>query len=129
MEEIILAALSFIGELLVELLVYFPWDLFIGSHERKSGGLNPFGWIVVSVFTGMLAGYLSTLFLPGILIKYSWLRIINLMFAPFGVGAISLEMSKRRKKRELISNHKLHYLSGFFITFAIAGTRYVLATK
>jgi hypothetical protein len=130
MEELIILVLSFIGELLIESLIYFPWDLFIGSYERKNEGkLNTFGWCVVSLFLGIGMGYASTLIFPNIIFDYTWLRIINLLVAPLLAGALAVKMSKRREQKDLTTNNKLHYLVGFLFTLGLVGARYVLAQK
>lgn len=130
MEEIILLVLSFVGELLIESLAYFPWDIFMGSYERKKEGeINTFGWCVISLFFGIGIGYVSLLLLPKIIFQYSWLRILNLILAPLIAGAIAVNMSKRREQKELTTNNKLHYLIGFLFTLGLVSVRYVLSKK
>lgn len=130
MEEIIVLMLSFVGELLIESLVYFPWDIFMASYERKKEGeINKFGWCVISLFFGIGIGYVSLLLLPKIIIQYSWLRILNLILAPLIAGAIAVNMSKRREQKELTTNNKLHYLIGFLFTLGLVSVRYVLSKK
>ena len=130
MEELIVFILSFVGELLVEILLYFPWDLFVGSYERKKDEeLNVFGWCILSLLIGIGVGAFTVFVVPNIIFDSSWLRITNLILAPFIAGFIALKMSKRRGQKHLNSNNKLHYLVGFLFTFGLVCTRYVMAIK
>jgi len=130
LEEIIVLVLSFVGELLIESLMYFPWDIFMASYERKKEGeINNFGWFAISLFFGIGIGYVSLRLLPKIIIQYSWLRILNLILAPLIAGAIAVNMSKRREQKELTTNNKLHYLIGFLFTLGLVSVRYVLSQK
>ncbi len=130
MEEILFIIISFVGQLLLESLLYFPWDIFMVSYEKKrEGDINTFGWLFISLIIGIAVGAASVAILSSAVIPISWLRVINLIVAPFLAGAVALRMSKRRNQKGLTSNNKLHYLVSFFFTLGILGIRFVLTTK
>lgn len=130
MEEVILFVLSFLGELLLESLAYFPWDLFVISYEkRKDGEINRFGWCLLSLILGIGLGSASTLIYSKIILDAGWLRIANLILAPLLAGAIAVKMSRRREQKEITTNNKFHYLIGFLFTLGLVATRYVMAVK
>lgn len=130
MEEILVIIVSFVGEILLESLLYFPWDIFITSFEkRKEGELNRVGWGFGSLFIGMAIGAISVKLFSDAILPFSWLRILNLILAPLFAGIIALRMSKRRNQKNLTSDNKLHYLIAFLFTLGMIGTRLVLTTK
>ena len=130
MEELILVILTFVGEILLESLIYFPWDIFMVSREKKKDGeLNAFGWLLISLFAGMAVGGISVWILSSAMLLFSWLRVANLLIAPLLAGGFALRMSKRRNQKEIDSNNKLHYFIAFVFTAGVIGVRFVLTTK
>ena len=130
MEEIIIIVISFIGELFIESLLYFPWDIFMVSYEkRREGNINKFGWSFASLLVGMLIGWISVLLFSSAMLPFSWLRVVNLIVAPLIAGSLALRLSKRRNKKSLSSDDKFHYLIAFLFTLGLIGIRLLLTTK
>jgi len=130
MEEVLFIILSFLGELFVESLLYFPWDIFMVSYEkRREGSINKFGWAFISLLVGLFIGWISVLLFSSAMLPFSWLRLVNLIAAPLIAGTIALRMSKRRNQKSLSSDNKFHYLIAFLFTLGLLGIRFILTIK
>lgn len=130
MEEILIVVITFLGQLLLESLLYFPWDMFVIFHEKYRGGkYNKFGWALISLLVGMTVGIISVGIFSDAVLPFSWLRVLNLIVAPFLAGALALRMSRRRNQKELTSDNKLHYLVAFLFTLGLLGVRFVFTAK
>lgn len=115
---------------MIDSLIYFPWDIFVVSYERKrEGELNKLGWWLLSLILGIVVGWLSLAIVQEVVLQNTWLRILNLILAPFMAGIIALKMSRRRHRKALITDNKFHYLVGFLFTLGFVAARYVLGVK
>ena len=130
MEEIIIITLYFLGEVILNALIYLPGDIFLSIHElNKDDKLNILPWAILSLFLGIITGFISIALLSSAILPFSWLRVINLIASPLLSGTIALQMSKLRNNKNKQSNNKLHYLVGFLFTFGFVCVRIALTTK
>lgn len=129
MEELALYIIVEIGGFLLNAIIYFPWDFLMVFFEERSKKPTYLAAILLSILTGTLIGYISVKLIGGALIPFDWLRLINLILAPFVAGYIALLTSRRREKKRKSSDSKFHYIVAFLFTLSFIATRYVLTTK
>lgn len=130
MEEALIVIITFLAQLLLESLVYFPWDILLVLRERRrEGKSNKYGWALISLLMGTIIGGVSVGLFSNAVLPFSWLRVLSLVVAPFLAGALALRMSRRRNQKKLTSDNKLHYLVAFLFTLGFLGVRFVFAIK
>jgi hypothetical protein len=113
MEELLLALLHFLFELLFDILVSVPWDAAFSRNERarREHGLSPPSnapILFAAALTGLVLGFMSLAVWPHTLLKLGWMRMLNLVLAPALSAALAFHAAKRRTTRGDVSNETLH---------------------
>jgi hypothetical protein len=85
-EEVLVVVLQVFFELGIQLLGAPGIDFSISSSDKHERGC---GWVVLHTFLGGLAGWVSTLIFPKLLLTHVALRIANLVIAPLVAGGLS----------------------------------------
>ena len=130
MEELIVLILYYVGEILLQSIMFFPWKLVITSRENKADyQLNTFGWLFLSLLVGIGFGYISILILPSAVLSHGWLRLANLIIAPSLAGAIAVKLSASRQKKGKVSEKRFHFIMAFVFTLGVVCTRIVMSAK
>ena len=125
--EIILFLLEIFGELILQLIFELIcdfisrgvvntlyWENVLKKRENKP--INPIIATIWYFVFGAIAGGLSILLLPNLLIKLHWLSIANILFTPIIAGCCMLGLGVFRSK---IGNEKI-LLNTFFYGFCFA---------
>jgi len=87
-EEIVVLLIQFVVEILLQAVVYLPFD-FSFYRDEKSGERSGCGWMSVYVILGGGVGALSLLIAPRLLLDSIALRVGNLVLAPWAAGGLS----------------------------------------
>lgn len=126
MEELLIL----VFQVIIEALLYFPWDILLYAREdstRGSPGLLP--WVVGSLGIGGLIGGLSLLFLPHVLLKWSVFRISTLIFSPVISGAVAgFFATKQRASKERV-DARTHFWGAFCFTLGVVVVRFAFARR
>lgn len=131
MEEILVLLFEFIFEVLLQILVELPWDLFLGSRESKQEQIRPaLAWGLWSALIGAGVGGLSLLIHPGTFIKSSGARIAYLVLAPLLSALVSWQLSQSfvRRGREWITP-RLHAICAFWFALTLTVIRFTYAHR
>jgi hypothetical protein len=131
LEEILIVVLQVLGELILQVLIYLPfeWPRSFSRRHREDRGESGCGWGALYLLLGALIGWLSVLIFPHVLLPYPWLRIANLIAAPLACGWISYALARWRQSRGLRAEPGAHFFSGLLFALAFVVTRFVLAQK
>lgn len=126
MEELLVLVL----EVLVEALIYFPWDIFLYTREvSKQGSPGVLGWSFGSLFVGSLVGGITLLLVPHVLLTSSSLRILSLFLSPILSGAVAARLASKRAKSKGIVEVRTHFWGAFMFTMGIVVVRFTFATR
>jgi hypothetical protein len=141
MEDILIAILSLLGDIIFELFAWVPWDWLWYSNwfpdwewTRTSTGeprnTRPL-WTVAVINLGMgaLFGWLSIFVFASVLIKWGWLRIVLLFISPPTSGLIALRMAERRRRANDQIDSILHFWIALCFSVGFVWTRFVLAHR
>jgi hypothetical protein len=126
-EEIVLVLLQLVGELLVEILIYLPFDWPL-PKTRDLERTGP-GVAILYVLLGATLGGLSIAVLPDVLLPYGWLRLLNLVLAPLVCGAVSWQVARWRARGSRGTRPRNHFWYGAGFVFAFATVRFIFATR
>lgn len=132
-EELLILALEFVFELLLNLVAYSPLDLLLWWRERKKPPEERPSdtWIVPfsGLALGGLLGGLSLIFAPTALIRRAEARLANLILAPLVCGALALALARRRVRHGQASGAKLHFWFSFTFSVAFLMVRFIWAHR
>ena len=131
MEELLIFFFQFFIEVVLQVLLELPWDIFIG--ERESSGeqsFNKWQWAFASLICGALAAAAVMWFHPDTYIKSSGVRIAYLFLAP-PVSALFSRMIARRfaRKGRVWVEPNLHALCAFCFSLALTVLRFTYAHR
>ena len=120
MEELLVPILQLLVEFVLQMLVYGGLDV-ISFHDDR--GENK-GCVLVGVFLvlGGLIGGIVTWIHPHPMLTYPWLRLTNLIVAPFFAGGLSYLIARWRKQEPWI-----HVLMAFSFVLGYNVVRYAFA--
>lgn len=126
MEEIIVAALQFIFETLLDILssMFFDWPIETRDSERLSW-VNP---VTMFALGAALAG-LSLLVFHHTIIAIPTLRIANLVLAPPASALLSQARAKRRLKNDPYVEPRAHFWRAFAFTLGLVAVRFAYAAR
>jgi multisubunit Na+/H+ antiporter MnhG subunit len=125
MEIIFEILFSFIGEFVLQILMEALAE--IGLHSMRETWRRPpnpwFAAIGYALF-GAIAGGLSLLFLPKLLVHSHTLQLANVILTPIAAGLAMMAMGawRRRRDQEIIRLDKFAY--GFLFALAMALVRF-----
>ncbi len=127
MEELLI----FLIQILIEALAYFPWDILLYSRSESGPPLPKLvGWALLSLLAGVFIGGLSALvFAPHVLLKYGWLRVLNLVLAPYIAGALATKFALKRVGPKNPHVIRLHFWSAVMFTFGLVVVRFAYASR
>jgi hypothetical protein len=133
MEDILILILQALGEFLLELLAWAPWDWFWywgPSTWEPRGRSNPY-WAaaITSLSMGALLGWGSVYVFPAVLVKWSWLRVVLLFVSPPTSGYIAREMARWRQERDASIDLGIHFLIGLCFSIGFVWVRFALAHR
>jgi hypothetical protein len=118
-EESLLIVLQFFGEVLLEVLIWVPFDWPRPEARDRSGSGST--WTFLYLLIGALMGGVSLLIVPHVLLPYPWLRMLNLVVAPITCGLVSWQIAKWRARfgRDLQPLNHLWYGAAFALGVAV----------
>jgi hypothetical protein len=91
-EELLAAVVQIVLEVLLQVLVSGGLDVAASaSSKRDQSGC---GWLVFHGLLGGVVGWLSTLLFPHLMLPVVWLRVLNLVLAPFLAGGLTFYMDR-----------------------------------
>ena len=128
MEEALILVVQFIVEVLIQVLVYLPFDLRLG-RDGKSGGRTGWGRYVLYPAAGGVAGGLSLLLAPRLPLHAPPLRPGNLPAAPVAAGGVSWGVAAWRRSRGAVVCPRAHFWTGFWFVPAFGGVRLAYAAR
>ena len=125
-EEVLGLLIQFVIEVLLQAVVYLPFDLPLSRNE-KSGERTGCGWYALYAVLGGVFGALSLLVFPKHLIPWTGLRVANLFAAPAVAGGLGYAVSAWRRSRGAKTRPWGHFWSGVCFTLAFGGVRLAYA--
>jgi len=127
-EEIVVLLIQFVVEILLQAVVYLPFD-FSFYRDEKSGERSGCGWMSVYLILGGGLGALSLLIAPRLLLDSIALRVGNLILAPLAAGGLSWAVSEWRRGRGAVVCPRSHFWFGFWFALAFGGVRLAYAAR
>ena len=123
MEIIFEVLLQLLCELFIQLLFELGFRGFVGSFKERA--TNPYLAFFSYALTGLLAGVLSLIFFPTLMVKNPDFRIAGLVIIPCLAGLAMSAIGKLREKnsREVIRMDK--FVFGATFAFAMALVRFL----
>ena len=117
MEELLAAVVQIVLEIGFQALVSGGVEIAasVGSKRDQSGC----GWLVFHGLIGGFFGWLSTLLFPHLMLPFVWLRVLNLVLAPFLAGGLTFYMDKWWNKGKDGANAFFHGFT-FALLFGLA---------
>lgn len=128
MEEVLFVVIQFVVEVLIELLVYLPFDLTPGIMARSEERTG-FGWLVLYLVLGGAVGGLSLFIAPRLLIHAPPLRLANLIVAPCVAGLMSWGMATWRRSQGAKTCPQTHLWTAFAFVLAFSAVRLAYAAR
>ena len=117
MEELLIIVIQFFVEVVAQVILELPIDLFTSKTSQKTEVNVLLG--VLFIFLGGAIGGISLAFFPTSLIHSSWLRCANLIAAPL----ISYQFSKRMSKFKENVNPIVQARFALLFTFSLVAVR------
>lgn len=129
MDIILEVIFSFLGEFLMQ--VFFEFLAELGLHSlREPFRQPPNPWLAALGYAllGAMAGGLSLLIFPKLLVHTHGLQLMNLVFTPIASGAAMMALGAWRQQRdqELVRIDKFAY--GYIFALAMALIRFNFAS-
>ena len=124
MEELLIAIVQFLIEVLAQALVQLPFDL--AAPNRPSVPARTFRYVAFLLLGGVIGG-LSIVLIPRTMLQYGALRIANVIVAPLVAGYVASRVTEFRAKRDFLVVPRIHYWSAFWFTLAFAVVRFAYA--
>jgi hypothetical protein len=132
-EELLILLLQFVFELLFDILVWFPWDIFLWWREDKTPpGLRlSDNWLVplAGVVLGGILGGLSLVVVPTTILRHEAARLLNLVATPLLSGSLARALSKRRVRSGRSSDPRLHFWFAFAFSIMFLVVRFTWAHR
>ncbi len=134
MEELLIALLSGGIEFIIEVLAYFPWDILLWNNRERRGPPeikddSDFIFASVGLGLGAVLGGLSLLAWRQTMLPHPWLRVCNVLVAPLVSGYLARQVARRRQRRGLNSNPRLHFSFALAITLGLVLVRFIYASR
>jgi hypothetical protein len=134
MEELLIAVISAVAEILLEIVSYLPCDVVLSLAERRRGPdgryeFPVFGLVAIGVILGSIIGVFSLQFSRQTMLPYAWLRMGNIVVAPVTSGLIARWTAGRRVARGEESSPRHHFAFACAVTMGLVLVRFVHATR
>lgn len=135
MEDILMALLQILGEVLLQIFGEFMLQFFlpfIGDLFWWDPSETQIPqWLIfpVAIGAGCFLGWLSILILPRTCIPYGWLRIANVAIAPFVSGMIARGMANIRKRKNPDVDPSVHFWIVYCMTLGLVLYRFTYAVR
>jgi hypothetical protein len=130
LEALIIVALQFAFELLLEIVLWFPWDmLLLWRHEK--GIKLPGAWPIVAggALLGAMLAAMSLVVVPHTILVLAWARVANLFITPFLCGAAALAMARKRRRRGRAPNASVHFWFALLFSMTFVAIRFAWARR
>jgi hypothetical protein len=124
MEEVFGLIVQLVIEVLIQSVLYLPFDFSFYGNAHDRGG---WGWMVAYLILGGLIGALSLVIAPNLLLPSTALRLANLFLAPIVAGGMSWTVAKWRDRDGVAPRR--HFWFGFCFALAFAGVRLAYAAR
>jgi hypothetical protein len=128
MEEVLVVAVQFVVEVLLQGLVYLPFDVPL-SRDEKTGEPAGCGWGLGYAVAGGVVGGLSLLVASHLLIHSPALRVANLFVAPLASGGLSYLVAVWRLSRGAKTFPRTHFWTAFWFVLAFGAVRLAYAAR
>jgi len=131
MEELLIFIFQFFFEIVLQVLLELPFDLFVGSRESKRDqSSRMFQWSVVGLVLGGVAGGISLFIFPQTFIKTSQWRIVYLIVAPTISAVFSFVLARAfvAKGKHWI-DPKLHAVCALCFALVLTVLRFTYAQR
>lgn len=123
-------------ELVVDLVIYIPWDLvfwFWAKKKDSNEGVKILSdrtlTYLVTIVTGAALGGLSLLLWRQTFLRYSWMRVANLLLAPLVAGAFSWFIARRGEARRGHASPRRHFVLAWCFMLALVIVRFIYARR
>ena len=113
-----------------EITIYFfgiPFDLASYYDERSDKNQTLLKCILMFI-AGTILGLLSWVFIPKVMLPYSWLRILTFILSPVLAGFISLQIARFKAKRREVWPWR-HFWYSFFACLGLVLVRFVFCAR
>jgi len=134
--EILLQALGFLFEILVEFLLQVFFEAIVdligrsvAEAFRKPGPGNPRLAAVGYMLFGAIGAGISLLIMPRLYISVAWLSLLNLAVTPVLSGLLMSWVGYWRRKHDKQVIRLESFACGFCFAFAFAAVRYLSAAR
>ncbi len=127
MEEIIIVILQVALEVVLNSFACIPFDLGSYSNERADKNQTSLKCFLMFL-VGTIIGLLSWVFIPKVMLPYSWLRILTLFLSPVLAGFVSLQIARFKAKREDVWPWR-HFWYSFFACLGLVLVRFVFCAR
>jgi hypothetical protein len=121
---ILSAALEIIGQILFEILAEVLWRNLIKPFRRPKR-FNPFLAGIGYVIYGAIAGALSLIIIPSLLIQPRWVRVVNLVVVPLVCGLVMATIGGWRKRRDKEIIRLDTFIYAFLFALSMAFLRFI----
>ena len=122
--------LILIFQVVVELFINVPWDLFwYGEPDPKLQQSRAFTIGAWSLIIGALMGGISLWFFPNVISRPSWLRIFLLFFSPVFAGSTGYLIAKIRSASKSYVMPKHHFWWSCMFTMGYVIIRFTYAHR
>lgn len=134
MEELLIVLLHFLFELLFDILISVPWDaaFWLNERARRNRGLSPPSHVPIlftAALVGGVLGFMSLAVWPHTLLRFGWMRMLNIVLAPALSGALAFHSARRRKARGDVSEEKLHAWFAALLSLAFVLIRFTWGVR
>ena len=127
MEEIIIVIFQAVIEIVFNVLINIGVDWVVYFWERDDN--NPTSLKCFLMFlAGTIIGLLSWVFIPKVMLPYSWLRILILFLSPVLAGFVSLQIARFKAKRGDVWPWR-HFWYSFFACLGLVLVRFVFCAR
>jgi hypothetical protein len=129
MEDLLILILQALGEFLLEVFAWWPWDWAWWSYDRTDDPNPRWAAALVSIGIGAALGWLSLHLFPAVLVKWAWLRITLLFVSPVASGLMAFHFAQGRRKHFEYVDPNFHFWIGLCFSVGFVWVRFALAHR
>jgi len=127
MEEFTIVILQAVFEIAINILTNIGFDL-VAYFWEKGDENKTSSKCFLMFLAGSGIGLLSWVFIPKVMLPYSWLRISTFFLSPVLAGFISLQIARFKAKREEVWPWR-HFWYSFFACLGLVLVRFVSCAR